>query len=52
MLCPSLKYGGIVFQKELPKTLFMGENFGENLWRGLHVGTNDQIIGGAICIFQ
>ena len=31
------------FQKELPKTLFMGETFGENLWTGVHGGTNDQI---------
>ena len=52
ILCPSLKYAGIFFQKELPKKLFMGETFGENLWRGVHGGTNDQIIGAAKCIFQ
>ena len=38
MLCPSLKYEGIFFQKELPKTLFMGETFGETLWRGYMEG--------------
>ena len=37
---------GFFFQKELPKMLFMGETFGENLWRGVHGGTNDQIMGG------
>ena len=35
------------FQKELPNTLFMGETFGENLWTGVHGGTNDQITGRA-----
>ena len=29
----------------IPKMLFIGEIFGENLWRGVHGGTNDQIIG-------
>ena len=45
-------YGGIFFQKLLPKKLFMGETFGENLWRGVYGGTNDQIIGETRCIFQ
>ena len=35
---------GIFFQKELPNKLFMGETFAENLWGGLHGGTNDHII--------
>ena len=43
---------GFFFQRELPKKLFMMETFWENLWTGIHGGTNDQIIGGAKCIFQ
>ena len=35
---------GFLLQKELPKMLFMEETFGENLWRGVYRGTNDQII--------
>ena len=49
---PPSSVEGYFFQKELPKMLFMGESFGEKLWRGVHGGTNDQIIGGARCIFQ
>ena len=49
---PPSSMEGFFFQKELPKTLFMGETFGENLWRRVHGGTNDQIIGGARCLFQ
>ena len=30
----------------------MGKTFGENLLGEVHGGTNDQIIGGAKCIFQ
>ena len=49
---PPSSMEGFFFQKELPKTLFMRETFGKNLWRGVHGETNDQTIGGARCIFQ
>ena len=49
-------YGGIFFQKLLPKKLFMGETFGENLWGGVQGGgTRDQIVsrkGVGGCILQ
>ena len=41
-----------IFQKELPTKFFVGETFGENLWRGVHGRTNDKIIGGAKYIFR
>ena len=34
----------IFLQKEQPKELSMVEIFGENLWRGVHEETNDQIM--------
>ena len=43
MLFPSLKYG----EKERGG----GGGGGRNLWGGVHGETNDQIIGGAKCIF-
>ena len=48
MLCPSLKYGGIFFSKKT----YLKCTFGENLWRGVYGGTNDQIMGGAKYLFQ
>ena len=36
MLCPSLKYGGIVFQNELPKTIFMRQTFGMGFFRAAY----------------
>ena len=42
MLCPSLPC----------VHAFHGGDFWENLWRGVHGGTNDHIIGVARCIFQ
>ena len=45
--------GGLFFQKERPKKLFMGDNLEQNLWRGyMDGGTNDRITGGAKYIFQ
>ena len=50
MLFPSLKYG----EKEIPEKFLWGGGGGgggRNLWGGVHGETNDQIIGGAKCIF-
>ena len=45
MLYPPVKYQGIfLFQKELPKRLFMVGTSEENLWGGVHGGANDQIL--------
>ena len=52
ILCPSLKYGGIFFSKKRFLKRFSWGRLLENLWRGVHGGTDDQIIVGARCMFQ
>ena len=49
LLCcvPPSSMQEIFFPKRATK-----KSLGENLWRGMHGGTNYQIIGGAKCIFQ
>ena len=49
---PPSSMEGFFFQKELPKTIFMGRLLGKIYGEGVHGGTNYQVFGTARCIFQ